>query len=88
MSEHPLIRRAVDAVGTQAKLAEASGIVQQHISRLLNGSRPITAEAAVAIERATGGVVSRHELRPDLWPAPFVTQDGTKLARPPRKAAA
>lgn len=33
-----------------------------------NDRQPVTAEMAVAIEKATGGVVSRQELRPDLWP--------------------
>lgn len=27
-----------------------------------------TAENALEIEKATGGKVTRHELRPDLWP--------------------
>lgn len=67
MQPHPLIARAIEALGTQKKLADAAGVEQQTISKLLNGQRRITAEMAVAIERATAGQVPRQELRPDIF---------------------
>jgi len=66
-----LIARAVKLKGSQQKLAEAAGCTQQQISYLLNDASGISAEMALKMERATGGAVSRHELRPDIYgPAP------------------
>lgn len=63
-----VLRTAVEQLGSQSGLARASGVPQGSISHMLNGSRPIYAEAAVAFERATAGRVTRGQLRPDLWP--------------------
>lgn len=65
------IRRAIKQHGSQAKLAQAAGCSQQQISYLLTDAERISAEMAAAIERATEGHVTRHDLRPDLFgPAP------------------
>ncbi|RWO34764.1 MAG: helix-turn-helix domain-containing protein [Mesorhizobium sp.] len=65
---HSHIERAVALLGSQAKLAEAAGYSQQYISWLLSGTqRRVSAEAALAFEKATGGEVSRHDLRPDIF---------------------
>ncbi|MGA0595423.1 YdaS family helix-turn-helix protein [Enterovirga sp. CN4-39] len=47
---------------------EGLACLSKQISKLLNGQRRVSAEAAVAIERATDRIVSRSSLRPDLWP--------------------
>lgn len=67
-SQNPHIERAVKICGRQADLAEKVGCAQQTISKYLNGEIRVSAEHAVAIERATVGAVPRHALRPDLWP--------------------
>jgi DNA-binding transcriptional regulator YdaS (Cro superfamily) len=59
------IEAAVKLHGSQAKLAAAMGCTQQQISYLLK-AKTISAEMAIAIDRATDGTVSRFELRPDL----------------------
>lgn len=64
---HQHIERAVQLHGSQAKLAMEVGCSQQYISWLLNGANQISAEMAVAFDRATGGAVSRYELRPDIF---------------------
>lgn len=51
----------------QADFAEKLGVTQSLISQWLQGHVRITAERAVQIEKATGGLVSRSELRPDLF---------------------
>ncbi|WP_425515864.1 transcriptional regulator [Methylomagnum ishizawai] len=51
-------------------LAEAIGLSEPMVRHLANGTRAISAERAVQIEEATKGVVTRYELRPDLWPPP------------------
>lgn len=49
-------------------LATAIGVSKAHISLMAAGKRTITAETAIAIERETGGEITRQDLRPDLWP--------------------
>lgn len=52
---------------TQAGLAAALGISQQHVSRMFTGAYVVDAVIAVKIEQLTKGKIKRHELRPDLW---------------------
>lgn len=61
------IERAVHLHGSQVKLAKEVGCSQQYISWLLKEADQISAEMAVAFERATGSAVSRHDLRPDIF---------------------
>ena len=60
------IERAVALIGSQAKLASALGVSGMAVSQWRR--RGIPAERVLAIERATGYRVSRHELRPDIYP--------------------
>ena len=66
---NPLIKRAILACGRQSDLAAAMGCAQQTISKLLHNEMPVSAEWAAAIERATGGIVLKHDLRPDVFGA-------------------
>lgn len=59
------LRLACDAVGGEARLAEKIGKTRSHISTWKQRGM-IPAEMALPIERATG--VSRHVIRPDLYP--------------------
>lgn len=71
--KHPLIVKALGAFKSQDAFARAIGSSQSAVSRMLLREIPVTAEAAVAIERATKDsphAISRWELRPDLWDAP------------------
>lgn len=61
-----LIERAINHHGSQAKLADKMGCSQQQIAYLLK-AKSITAEMAIKVEGATGGAISRHELRPDIF---------------------
>lgn len=71
------LREAVEWAGGQTPLARAIAAVQppgrtkvkqQHVWHWLNVSRSVPADHVLAIEQATGGHVTRHELRPDLYP--------------------
>lgn len=53
----------------QADLAASIGVTQGAVSHWINGRVRVPAERVLDIERATGGKVSRHDLRPDLYPA-------------------
>ena len=66
----PHIERAIKQFGSQAKLAEEVGCSQQYISWLLKDADQVSAEMAVAFERATKNTVTRHQLRPDLFAQP------------------
>lgn len=57
---------ACDAVGGEAKLAELIGKTRSHVSTW-KWRGMIPAEQAIPIEKASG--VSRHILRPDIYPA-------------------
>ena len=59
------ISKAAAKVGGQAALAEKLGITPQAVNKMCATGR-VPAERVLKIEEATG--VSRHELRPDLYP--------------------
>ncbi len=59
--------RAAEAAGGQSALARALGCTPQNIQRMCATGR-VPAERVIPIEKVTG--VARHELRPDIYPAP------------------
>ena len=59
---------AVDLVGGQAKLARILGVTQPNVWHWLHKSERVPGEYVLKIEEATGGRISRHDLRPDLYP--------------------
>lgn len=64
----PPLERAVAIAGGQVALARKLGLKQAHVWWWLNRAKKLPAEQAIAIEKATDGKVSRHELRPDIYP--------------------
>jgi DNA-binding transcriptional regulator YdaS (Cro superfamily) len=69
-----------DERGNASALAETLGIPLSYLSQMASGNRAITPERASAIERATNGVISRRDLRPDDWQAIW-----PELAAPKRR---
>ena len=64
------IKRCIEAVGgRQAELARRVGVTPGAVTQWVQGRRPIPPERCRAIEAATGGVVTRYELRPDVFGA-------------------
>ena len=61
------LRKAIKITGSQASLASAIGTTQQTVSNWLK-SGLVSAKFVLPIEVATNGEVTRHELRPDLYP--------------------
>lgn len=53
---------------SQDAFAQALGVSQGLVSHWVTGRARIPAERVLTIEAATGGQVTRHELRPDLYP--------------------
>lgn len=62
------LKRAIEAAGTGDKLASELGITPQALSQW-DRVPPLR---VLEVERVTG--VPRHELRPDMYPAPEVVQ--------------
>lgn len=60
------IERAASILGSQAALASALGVSNMAVVQWKK--RGVPAVRVLAIERATGGRVTRHDLRPDLYP--------------------
>jgi TorA maturation chaperone TorD len=68
--DHSALERAVEIAGGQSALARKLGLKQANVWHWLNRAEHVPAEQAVAIEAATGGAVTRAELRPDLFAEP------------------
>lgn len=64
---HQLILEAIRHLGSMGALARASGLSTSQISRLLWMQRGVTAEVAVALERATRGKITRRMLLPEIF---------------------
>lgn len=64
-TESIALNRAIAALTSLTALAEALKVSRATIYNWGRGKVP--GEAAIEIERVTGGVVKRSELRPDLW---------------------
>ncbi|MEO1223347.1 MAG: Cro/CI family transcriptional regulator [Pseudomonadota bacterium] len=60
------LKKALVAAGGPAALARALGVSRQAISQWTR----VPAERVLDVERACNGAVSRHELRPDIYPLP------------------
>lgn len=64
------IDRAVKLMGGQSALGRACGTNQAVVWYWLNRARRVPAEYVLRIEAATDGQITRHDLRPDLYPRP------------------
>ena len=65
MATNPLAR-AVDLAGGQSAFARLHGVSQPTVWAWLKHGKRLPAEFVLATERETG--VSKHDLRPDLYP--------------------
>lgn len=63
---HDALTNAVERAGGQAALARALGISQPSVWHWVHKSKRVPAEYVLAVEATTG--ISRHALRPDLYP--------------------
>lgn len=63
------LRRAKDLIGSEAAMAVAVGVRQPSVNYILRNGKRVPAEWCLPVEHATGGKITRHQLRPDLYPA-------------------
>lgn len=64
MNKTPL-QKAITAIGL-TRLAEAVGVRPPTLHVWMKSTGKVPAKHVIAVERATG--ISRHELRPDIYP--------------------
>lgn len=62
------LRRAIEILGSQSRAAEVVGVKQPTISWTSRHGAKVPAEWCIPLEVATEAAVTRHELRPDLYP--------------------
>ena len=75
-----LMERAISFAGSEAKLGVLTGYSQNAIWYAKRNGR-VSAELAIAIDRVTSGVISKAEMRPDVFPA-----TPAELSRQPAEA--
>ena len=73
--------QAIGILGGQSALARACGVKQGHVWHWLNKSGKCPAGHVISIEEATGGKVTRQQLRPDLYPLPGTKPPAAKAKR-------
>ena len=66
MSPYQAFEAAVAAAGGQTKFGRLIGVSQQRVWNWLNQRKVLPADYVLAAEAGTG--VSRHLLRPDIYP--------------------
>lgn len=62
--------QAIEIVGGQAALARLLGVSQPTVWHWVHKAERVPGEHVIAIETVTAGRVTRHDLRPDLYPRP------------------
>ncbi|UGB46968.1 helix-turn-helix domain-containing protein [Frateuria edaphi] len=68
MDKPTAIQKAVEACdNAQAELARRINVAPQLVWQWCDGRRPVPAHRCLAIEQATNGVVTRFDLRPDVF---------------------
>ena len=55
---------------TQTSLAVEIGVTQGAVGHWITGRNQLQAEKVIPIFVATGGLVTPHEMRPDIYPDP------------------
>jgi DNA-binding transcriptional regulator YdaS (Cro superfamily) len=70
------LRRAIrHHLKSQVAVAREVGVSPQAVSEILRRGKRVPAEWCLAIESATAGAVTRHDLRPDLYPTDLHLND-------------
>jgi DNA-binding transcriptional regulator YdaS (Cro superfamily) len=66
--EMAALAKAVRLLGSQMKTGKAIGVSGQAVSEVMRRGRRVPAEWCLKLQKATGGAVTAHALRPDLYP--------------------
>lgn len=63
-------KRATEILGPLSTIADLCGVTSSAVQQWGLPNRRVPAEHCVKIEQATGGKVTRYELRPDVFGEP------------------
>lgn len=63
---NPVIKTAINIVGSQKKLGDACAVSQQAVYKWLHNKAKVSPEHVGSIVTATGGEIKAHQIRPDL----------------------
>lgn len=63
-----MLEKAIELAGGQSELARIINVSQPRIWNWLHRDKKVPAEYVNAIVNATGERVTRHQLRPDIFP--------------------
>ncbi|MFS1525345.1 transcriptional regulator [Microbulbifer sp. 2304DJ12-6] len=73
------ITKAISLLGTQKKIADMLKIPPACVSQWYRGARKVPPRHCRRIEQATNGVVTRYDLRPDIF-GPVPEEQGSVAA--------
>lgn len=71
LTQFEALQMALAKAGSQAELARIAGVSTTAVWKWVQSSKRVPAEFVLKIEAATG--VSRHDLRPDIYPREVMT---------------
>lgn len=80
LSQFEALQAAVRVAGSQSELARICGLSQPAVWKWLQSSKRVPAEYVLRIEARTG--VSRHHLRPDIYPSPVAIDQALQTLAP------
>lgn len=66
LSPDSALKAAVDRIGSQGRMARLCGVKQPSVWRWVHKMGELPAQHVLKVEEATG--ISRHDLRPDIYP--------------------
>ena len=66
ITHYEALQNAIEIAGGQSAMGRLCGKAQNTVWKWLQNSKPLPAEHVLVVEAATG--VSRHHLRPDIYP--------------------
>lgn len=66
MNEH--IQKCINKLGSMAAVGFVGGVSPSMVWKMLHDKAPVTSTAVIPLEIAMEGEVTRHQLRPDLYP--------------------
>lgn len=67
-SPRAALEAALKIFGSETAMAAAIGLSQQSVNEVIRSGRNAPPKWCIPLEKATGGQVTRHQLRPDLYP--------------------
>lgn len=80
LSRYEALLLAVDIIRSQQAMADLCEVSQPTVWRWLNQSKQLPAEHVLKVEAETG--VSRHLLRPDIYPRELASLPASAVAEP------